>query len=320
MRADRLLSILFLLQGNGRMTARSLAARLEVSERTIDRDMEALSMSGVPVWAERGRGGGWQLSDAYRTDLTGLTESELRSLALTTAPAVLGDLGLSEAADRAVLKLLAGLPAARRRKVETARRYLHIDPRGWRRTDDAAPLLPALDEALRTDRRVAMTYERADGSVVERRTNPLGLVAKGSVWYLVAGSGEEPRTYRASRIRAVQLLDEPIERPADFDLPEFWGRSRDEFVARLPRYVATIRVSPVGLEKLGFGWWRFTSLIETREPDPDGWSTCRIQADTIEVAHGVVLGLGIDVRVVEPAELRERVAASIRAMAATLTA
>ena len=223
MRADRLLSILFLLQGNGRMTARSLAARLEVSERTIDRDMEALSMSGVPVWAERGRGGGWQLTDEYRTDLTGLTESELRSLALTTAPAVLGDLGLTDAADRAVMKLLAGLPEARRRQVETARRYLHIDPRGWRRTDDAAPELAALDEALRTDRRIAMTYERADGSVVERRTNPLGLVANGSVWYLVAASEGEPRTYRASRIRAVELLDEPIERPAGFDLPEFWG-------------------------------------------------------------------------------------------------
>ncbi len=320
MRADRLLSILFLLQGNGRMTARSLAARLEVSERTIDRDMEALSMSGVPVWAERGRGGGWQLTDEYRTDLTGLTESELRSLALTTAPAVLGDLGLTDAADRAVMKLLAGLPEARRRQVETARRYLHIDPRGWRRTDDAAPELAALDEALRTDRRIAMTYERADGSVVERRTNPLGLVANGSVWYLVAASEGEPRTYRASRIRAVELLDEPIERPAGFDLPEFWGRSRAEFVARLPRYLATIRVSPAGLDRLTSGWWRYLSVIETGDPEADGWSTCRIQADAIEVAQGVVLGLGAEARVIEPAQLRDRIDASIRSMAAALTA
>lgn len=320
MRADRLLSILFLLQGNGRMTARSLAARLEVSERTIDRDMEALSIAGVPVWAERGRGGGWQLSEAYRTDLTGLTEAELRSLALTTAPAVLGDLGLAEAADRAMIKLLAGLPEARRRQVEAARRYLHIDPSGWRRTADVAPELAALDEALRADRRIAMTYERGDGSVVERRTNPLGLVAKGSVWYLVAASDDEPRTYRASRVRAVALLDEPIERPVGFDLGEFWGRSRTEFEAQLPRFEATLRVSPAGLDLLGFGWWRYASLLGSGPPDADGWSTSRLRADTIEVAAVVVLGLGPEARVVDPIELRERVAASIRAMAAAQTA
>src|SRR5687768_16966131 len=135
MRADRLLSILLLLQSHGRLTARRLAERLEVSERTINRDMEALSIAGVPVYAERGRHGGWELAEAYRTDLTGLTESELRSLVLGSAPAVLAGLGLGEAADRALVKLLATLPESRRREAESARRYLHVDPGGWRRTE-----------------------------------------------------------------------------------------------------------------------------------------------------------------------------------------
>src|SRR5688572_14934512 len=139
MRADRLLSILLLLQANGRMSAPALAERLEVSERTVHRDMEALGQAGVPVFAERGRNGGWALLDPYRTDLTGLTESELRSLVIASAPGVLADLGLGEAADRALIKLLSGLPEARRRAAESARGYLYIDPTGWRRPEEAAP-------------------------------------------------------------------------------------------------------------------------------------------------------------------------------------
>src|SRR5688500_7781355 len=142
MRADRLLSILMLLQAHGRLPARALAERLEVSERTVHRDMESLSMAGVPVYAERGRHGGWSLAEAYRTDLTGLTETELRSVVVSTLPGVLADLGLGDAAERALLKLLAALPEARRRTAEAARGYLHIDPSGWRRTEEAAPLLP----------------------------------------------------------------------------------------------------------------------------------------------------------------------------------
>src|SRR5688500_4141594 len=159
MRADRLLSILLLLQAHGRLPARRLAERLEVSERTILRDMEALSIAGVPVYAERGRHGGWALTDDYRTDLTGLTETELRSVMLATAPRVLADLGLGEAAERGIAKMLAALPETRRRDAEAARGYLHVDPAGWRRPDDAAPLLPELERALRLGRRVRMTYQ-----------------------------------------------------------------------------------------------------------------------------------------------------------------
>ncbi len=310
MRADRLLSILLLLQGHGRLSARVLAERLEVSERTVHRDMESLSMAGVPVYAERGRKGGWALAEAYRTDLTGLTEAELRSVVIAAAPGVLADLGLGEAADRALLKLLAGLPDARRRTAEAARGYLHIDASGWRRSEEVAPFLPTLDLALRTGRRISIAYERAmDLSVVERTVDPMGLVAKGSVWYLVATVEGEGRTYRASRLRAVTILDEPAQRPTDFDLPTFWEASQAEFRAQLPAFHVTIRFAPEAMSRVRLGW-RFARVESEREPDADGWVACRIRADSMDVALECALGMGPLAEVVEPAELRDRVLAA----------
>lgn len=311
-RADRLLSILLLLQAHGLMPARALAERLEVSERTVHRDMEALSMAGVPVYAEKGRHGGWALVDSYRTDLTGLTESELRSLVIASAPGVLADLGLGEAADRALIKLLAGLPEARRRAAESARGYLYIDPSGWRRSDEAAPFLGTLELALRTGRQIAMTYERAfDRSVVERTANPLGLVAKGSVWYLAATVDGKARTYRASRVRAVTILETPVERPDDFDLATFWTESSAEFRAGLPVHRIVLRVGPEAISRVRLGW-RFVTVESEGEPDADGWTRCVIRADSEEIAVECALILGGHAEVIEPVELRARVLAAAR--------
>jgi predicted DNA-binding transcriptional regulator YafY len=312
MRADRLLSILLLLQANGLMSARTLAARLEVSERTVHRDMESLSIAGVPVYAERGRRGGWALLDSYRTDLTGLTEAELRSLVLTSAPGVLADLGLGDAANSALIKLLATLPEARRAAAESARGYLYVDPTGWRRADEAAPFLPLLERALRQHRQVAITYERAfDRSVVERIANPLGLVAKGSVWYLAATVEGNARTYRASRLRAVEILDAPAERPADFDLASFWTAASAEFRAALPVHRVVLRVSPEGLGRLRMGW-RFAALESETEPDAEGWVTATIRADSDDIAVECVLALGRHAQVLEPLSTRDRVIALAR--------
>jgi predicted DNA-binding transcriptional regulator YafY len=160
-----------------------------------------------------------------------------------------------------------------------------------------------------------MQYERGtDGAVVERVVDPLGLVAKGSVWYLVAAVDGDPRTYRASRIRDVTLLDDPADRPDGFELAEFWGRSRTEYERLLPTFLATIRVSPAGRGRMGFGWWRYASLLGEDPPDADGWTRCRIRADTIEVAHDCVLGLGAEAEVIEPVELRDLVLGSARAL------
>jgi predicted DNA-binding transcriptional regulator YafY len=312
-RADRLLSILLLLQDRGRLSAGALAQRLEVSERTINRDMEALAMAGVPVYAVRGRLGGWSLTDGYRTDLTGLTEAELRSLIVASAPAVLADLGLGEAADRALVKLLAGLPEARRRQAESARKYLHVDPSGWRRPEEAARCLPTLDEALRCGRRVAITYERGtDRAVVERIVDPLGLVAKGSAWYLVAAVDGAPRTYRASRIHDAAILEEAAQRPPDFDLPAFWRQSREEFQASLPRFFGSIRVAPDAFY-LASAPWRL-NRVEEEAIDDDGWLRLRIRWDTLDEAVSHVLGLGPRAEVVDPPELRDAVLTSARAL------
>lgn len=314
MRADRLLSILLLLQTHGLMPARALAERLEVSERTVHRDMEALAMAGVPVYAEKGRRGGWALVDSYRTDLTGLTETELRSLVIASAPGVLADLGLGEAADRALIKLLAGLPDARRKAAESARGYLHVDPSGWRRPDEAAPFLGTLELALRTGRQIAMTYERAyDRSMVERVANPLGLVAKGSIWYLAATVESKARTYRASRIRAVTILETPVDRPGGFDLSAFWTESSAEFRAALPIHRVVLRVAPDAISRVRLGW-RFATVESESEPDERGWITCTIRADSEDIALECVLTLGGQAEVIEPAALRDRAVASTRAL------
>src|SRR5579871_117459 len=182
MRADRLLSIMLLLQVHRRMTASELARRLEVSERTIHRDMEALSAAGIPVTAQRGAGGGWLLLEGYRTNLTGLTNAEIQALFLTTPARLLADLGLGRASDAASIKLLAALPAVSRRGAEYARQRIHVDIAGWGQAEGSIPFLAALQDAIWQEYRVGIAYRRADGAAVERVVDPLGLVAKGSIW------------------------------------------------------------------------------------------------------------------------------------------
>ena len=244
MRADRLLSIVLLLQTHGQLTSRSLAERLEVSERTIHRDMEALSVSGIPVVALRGSSGGWSLLGEYRTNLTGLNEAEIQSLFVTQPPKLLADLRLEKASEGALLKLLAALPAMYRHGAEQARRRIHIDTAGWARQDEAVPLLPVLQDAIWTERKLRFTYQRGPGcDDVEREVDPLGLVAKGSAWYLVAGVGDDVRTYRISRMSSAEALDQRCVVPEGFDLAAFWETSTAKFKSAPPNYVAKFRVA-----------------------------------------------------------------------------
>src|SRR5579884_1889373 len=240
MRADRLLSILLLLQVHRRMTARELARRLEVSERTIHRDMEALSAAGVPVLAERGTGGGWKLMEGYSTNLTGLSEAEIQALFIAGPARLLADLGLRQASEAALIKLLAALPSFSRSNAQYVRNRIHIDATRWSSQEDAIPYLPTLQDAIWQERRLSMTYHRSDDTCVERLVDPLGLVAKGSVWYLVAAVEGEPRTYRVSRVQDARITDEPFVRPADFDLAAYWEQSASDFKANLPRCVLTL--------------------------------------------------------------------------------
>jgi predicted DNA-binding transcriptional regulator YafY len=226
MRADRLLSIVLLLQVHQRLTARELARRLEVSERTILRDMEALGVSGVPVIADRGTGGGWRLLDGYQTRLTGLTPTEIQSLFLARPGRVMADLGLRHDAEAAMLKLEAAIPERSRRDADFARRRIHIDPRGWRDPGESIAALPVLFAALWQERRVRFVYHRVNCEPGPRVVDPLGLVAKGSTWYLVARPDEgEPRTYRVSRIESPEILEERAAPAPTFDLAAHWQQS-----------------------------------------------------------------------------------------------
>ena len=309
MRADRLLSVLLLLQVHRRLTARELAKRLEVSQRTIHRDMEALSAAGFPVFAERGSGGGWMLVEGYKTNLTGLNKDEIQALFLSKPLRLLADLGLDKASDAAMIKLSAALPSAHRDNAEHARQRIHIDLSGWHRSKEAARLLPVLQQAVWQERKLRFTYERSGCDPVERLADPLGLVAKGSAWYLVAVVDGDTRSYRVSRVLTAELTDDPCIRPREFDLGAFWEQATLSFKAQLPRYQATVRAHPEVFPRLNFAG-RFARIEQAYPPDQDGWIRVALRFDVEEMAVEYALGFGSKMEVLEPATLREKVIAA----------
>ena len=288
MRADRLLSILLQLQLHGRLTGRDLAKRLEVSERTIHRDMQSLGTAGVPVVAERGAGGGWTLMDGWRANLTGLTEAELHALFVTRPEKILADLHLV-------------LP---KNDPQLARQRIFIDISGWNRTSEQVPHLPLLQDAVWRDRKVRMMY--GDECPSERVFDPLGLVAKGSVWYLVARIEESIRSYRVSRVHEAAILDESFVRPADFDLEKFWAESAVRFKERLPRFNVVVRTRAIP-------WLR--TMIRFGGIDATDGDRVHLHFDAEEVARTVLLGLADQVEILEPQSLRESIVATARRIA-----
>lgn len=306
MRADRLLSILMLLQVHHRLTARELAERLEVSERTIHRDMEALSLAGVPVVAERGRGGGWSLLDSYQTTLTGLNLAEIQALFLPKPTHVLADLGWSQAFETALLKLLVALPSANRQQAEAVSQRIHLDPTGWHHWDEEMSAFPILQTAVWQERQVYLNYERSDRKRIDRLVHPLGLVAKGSVWYLVAAVDEEVRSYRISRVHRATLTETPCIRPLSFNLAEYWQRSMAEFQTNLPHYPVMVRAAPEAMPRLRYAG-HFARVEQVHSPDADGWTPVSIRFDVEESACAYVLGFGAQMEVLQPLQLRDRV-------------
>lgn len=309
MRADRLLSIMLLLQIYRRLTAAELARRLEVSERTIHRDMDALSTAGVPVVAERGAGGGWALVDGYRSNLTGLNDAEIQSLFTAATPSrLLSDLSMDKAADAAHVKLLASLPAASRALAEYARQRIHVDPSGWGSTEERATHLRTIQEAVWQGRKLFIAYARGcEQPDAELSVDPLGLVAKGGVWYLVAAVAGDARSYRVSRVRGARLSEEEATRPEGFDLAQFWAGSVARFKTEMPRFFATLRAHKSVVPVLYYAG-RFSRVEEASEPDAEGWATVKMRFQFEEDACGLALGFGTKVELLEPVELRAKVA------------
>jgi predicted DNA-binding transcriptional regulator YafY len=325
-RASRLLSILLTLSVRGRVSAAQLAADLEVSVRTIYRDVEALSTAGVPVYATRGRDGGFQLLPGYRTRLTGMTADEADALFLSGIPGAAADLGLGNVLAATQLKLLAALPEELRERASRIRDRFYLDAPGWLRENDSPPNLALIAEAVWTERRVEVRYERANRAIGERVLDPLGLVLKAGTWYLVGvpapDDGRGPRTYRVSRVLAAAVRDEACERPAGFDLEGFWADYQRGYAERVYTDTAVVRLSPAGRELLFLVGTIAARRARTEmsEPDADGWTRTAIPIESVRHGHHALLQLGEHVEVLEPAELRALIAGSARALTARYSA
>jgi predicted DNA-binding transcriptional regulator YafY len=305
MRADRLISLVLLLQTRGTATAAALAEELEVSRRTILRDIEALSMAGVPVISEGGHGGGIALDEGYRTSLTGLKDAEIRSLFVAGNAALLRDIGLGDAAESTLLKLTAALPAAHQSAVEHIRRRVYIDPLWWWHESAPLPFWDALQTAVYEDRRIRVTYENREKEFVERVLEPYSLVAKSSTWYLVAKREGEMRTYRVSRLHKVMVLDERFARDSTYDLATYWQGHLAAFAAGIDTYEFTLKIDPA---MLNFVRWLTPGRSEVLAEDTaSGWLTIRLNVDAPELADMLVFGLGAQCEVIEPEALRGRV-------------
>jgi predicted DNA-binding transcriptional regulator YafY len=299
------------------MSAQALAQTLEVSVRTVYRDIDQLSASGVPVWSEIGRGGGFQLQDGWRTRLDGLTAPEARAVFLAGLPGPARELGLGEAMASAQLKLMAALPEGWREDARRVSSRFHLDPIDWYRSAAPADHLAAVAQAVWEERRLAIRYDSWKG-VVEREVDPLGLVLKAGTWYVAARASAKVRTYRLSSIQRLELKDERFLRPRDFTLADYWRESTERFEAELYTGTATLRASPRGLRLLQ----HFTPQVaeaaarSVGAPDAQGWREVTIPIESVEHAADQLLRLGADAQVLSPAPLRRRVAELVSRMAA----
>lgn len=314
------MSLLLLLQTRGRMTAQELADALEVSVRTVYRDVEALGASGVPVYAERGPAGGYRLLDGYRTRLTGMTSVEAQALVLAGVPGPAAELGLGSALAAAELKVRAALPAELADRGDRIRHRFHLDAPTWFREPEPTPHLAALADAVWADRRVRVRYRRWRAPrEVTRDLAPLGLVLKAGRWYLVAAVDGDVRTYRVGAILDLSVLDEPAERPDGFDLARCWQEHADRYERGVYRAEATVRMTAAALEYMPFVFPSAMSRAARAaagEPDADGWLLTTVPIESIKHGHTELLKLGAEVEVLAPAELRERFTATAHRLAA----
>lgn len=304
MRADRLLSIMLRLQARKKWTTQDLAQELGVSKRTILRDIEALSIAGIPIYTQSGQGGGVALDENYRVALTGLKESEIYALYLSANLKILADIGLDHASENLLLKFFATLPSIQQQLVKDFNQRVFIDSTWW--IDEQSPAcLPELFAAVTHHRRLQVLYEYPDKTAGERLLEPYGLVAKGGSWYLIARREQEFRTYRISRFQQVRVLNEHFQRQPDFDLETFWRSHMHTFFESLLQYSFTLRIhhrQQAFVQRYSYG--RFEIIEPT---DVQGWFTARFEVESIELAKMLVFGLGCDAVVIQPQPLLDAV-------------
>ncbi len=314
MRASRLLSILILLQLRVRLTAETLAKEFEVSVRTIYRDIDALSAAGVPVYGDRGPGGGFQLLDGYRTRLTGLAADETEAMLMIGMPGPAVALGLGAAAARARGKLLASLPSTGSEEAGRIAARFHLDPVDWYRADQPVAHLPAIARAMLDQRLVAMRYESWTG-IRDWLVEPLGLVLKAGAWYAVGRGAGKIRIFKVANILSHEVRQQRFERPAGFDLPAYWAAELARFEAGLRPHAVALRASPIGLKRLAeLGAYAAAAVAAAQPEVADGWSRLSLPIETVDQAALALLAIGPEVEVIEPAPLRAR----LRSLAAQI--
>ncbi|MET1232170.1 MAG: YafY family protein [Candidatus Limnocylindrales bacterium] len=316
MRASRLVTLLLLLQTRGHLTASELAGELEVSVRTVLRDVDALAEAGVPIYTERGPHGGIRLVDGYRTRLTGMTPDEAEAIFLSGLPGPAAELGLGTVVAAARLKVLAALPPELRARASRLVERFHLDASGWFHAQEPVPCLATLSDAVWESRLVTIEYERGDRSV-ERRIAPLGLILKAGIWYCMASSDGQVRTYRLSRVVRATASDERFERPHGFDLASQWAESSAAYERGAPIQTVVVRIRPDRT-------WRLTDVVGERAmndaerldvADPDGWLHLRLRLSWPDEVPSLLLAVGPALEVLEPPDVRERVASAARAVA-----
>jgi predicted DNA-binding transcriptional regulator YafY len=306
-RASRLVNLLLLLQSRGGMTATELAHELEVSVRTIHRDVEELSAAGVPIFAERGPLGGIRLVDGYRTRLTGMTADEAEALFLSGVAGPAAQLGLGTVVAAAQLKVMAALPPELRSRASRIVQRFHLDAAGWFQADEPVPHLATLSTGVWENRTLAIEYDRGN-EVVERVIGPLGLVLKGGIWYVIATVEGQIRTYRASRVVTARVLDDPVERPDDFDLAAYWAESSAAYERDTPRVVVDVRVREDQAWRINqvFGRGTVAASERVEETDHPGTIRLRLRLGYPDEAPGMLLAVGPNLEVVGPDEVREK--------------
>ena len=305
MRASRLVNLLLLLQSRGGLTAAELAQELEVSVRTIHRDVEELSAAGVPIFAERGPLGGIRLVDGYRTRLTGMTADEAEALFLSGLSGPAAQLGLGTVVAAAQLKVMAALPPELRSRASRVVQRFHLDAAGWFQENEP---VPHLETGVWDGRAVAVGYDRGD-EVVERVLGPLGLVLKGGIWYVIALADGQIRTYRASRVVVATILDEPVDRPEGFDLAAYWAESSAAYERGTPSVLVEVRVRDDQQWRINqvFGRGTVAAAERVDEDDHPGTVRLRLRLGYPNEAPGMLLAVGPNLEVIGPPEVREKV-------------
>lgn len=301
------------LQSKERVTAAELSRELEVSARTILRDMDVLSGMGIPVYATRGTEGGWRLIDSYRTSLTALTTSDALAMVLAQSRGILEDLGIEDPGQAPILKLLAAIGPGARDQVEHARQRIHVTQGSWGPEPPKATLR-VLQEAIWTDRLISIRYRTS--SPHNLVLAPLGLVRDNMTWYLVVRRNNDLRTYRIDRIRTVTLQEASFKRPTDFDLAAHWQASSDAYVRTFGSYVMRLRLRGDAIQRADWVYVRGRTLSP---PDADGWVDATFEVGDEDNAQAVIhdLGLGGEVQVIEPDALRQSVVAAAKAFVAS---